>query len=73
MPRQEAMNAVGIMSPMQKWTAIKMGCEMFVTDADLNWMGEHLPEPDATRFHMDLASTHHRDGYQARLTDIDSA
>lgn len=59
---------MGMMHPLQKWAALKMGAVLYVTDADLDWLCEHLDEPDATRFHRDLSTTHHNAGYQARMT-----
>ena len=57
--------------PLDKWTAIKMGCTMFVTDADLDWLTANLTEPDATHFAMDVATIPHvgviETGYQAKL------
>ena len=54
-------------TPLDKWEQIKAGKQVYVTDDDLDWMGEHLPEPDQTMFHREVASIHRPGGYFAKL------
>lgn len=54
-------------TPLDKWIQIKAGKQVVVIDADLDWMGENLSEPDQTLYHREVASIYRPGGYIAKL------